>query len=215
MVIAAPPIQADSRRKGRNRRLRPSGERGKGVHGAMGRSTMTNRRKRWLRRFAIGVSIAAFAAPAAAKPTPAGGGGGVALQQSAILRPDDRSDRFTVGQQLLLASAAVRPDDRADRFAISDGASSATSSQQRKRFLGWGRDASDSARSCSSWPSASGSATSAGPKSPESKFAGAAKRSGLFGARFRLVLRALSGSRASSRSSKRTRSSSPVVSTSS
>lgn len=88
---------------------------------------MTNRRRRWLRRFAIGVSIAAFAAPAAAKPTPAGGSGGVALYQSAILRPDDRSDRFTVGQQLLLASAAVRPDDRADRFAISDGASAATS----------------------------------------------------------------------------------------
>jgi hypothetical protein len=99
---------------------------------AMGRSTMTNRRKRWLRRFAIGVSLAAFAAPAAAKPTPAGGGGGVALQQSAIQRPDDRSARFTVGQQVVLASAlastAVRPDDRADRFAISDGASAATSS---------------------------------------------------------------------------------------
>ena len=40
----------------------------------------------------------------------------------ASLRPDDRSDRFTVGQQLLrLANTAVRPDDRADRFAISDG----------------------------------------------------------------------------------------------
>ena len=63
---------------------------------------MTNRRKRWLRRFAIGVSLAAFAAPAAAKPTPAGGGGGVALQQSAIQRPDDRSARFTVGQQVVL-----------------------------------------------------------------------------------------------------------------
>ena len=93
---------------------------------------MTNRRKRWLRRFAIGVSLAAFAAPAAAKPTPAGGSGGVALQQSAIQRPDDRSARFTVGQQVVLASAlastAVRPDDRADRFAISDSASAATSS---------------------------------------------------------------------------------------
>ena len=67
-----------------------------------------------------------------AKPTPAGGGGGVALQQSAIQRPDDRSARFTVGQQVVLASAlastSVRPDDRADRFAISDGALSATSS---------------------------------------------------------------------------------------
>ena len=89
---------------------------------------MRNRRRRWLRRLAIGVSLAAFAAPAAAKPTPAGGSGGVALEPSALVKPDDRSDRFTVGQQVLLASTAVRPDDRANRFAISDGASPATSS---------------------------------------------------------------------------------------
>jgi hypothetical protein len=94
----------------------------------MGRSTMTNRRRRWLRRLAIGVSLAAFAAPAAAKPTPAGGGGGIALDPSALIRPDDRPARFTVGQQLLLVSAAVRPDDRAERFAISNGATPATSS---------------------------------------------------------------------------------------
>jgi hypothetical protein len=94
----------------------------------MGRSTMRNRRRRWLRRLAIGFSLAVFAAPAAAKPTPAGGSGGVALEPSAIVKPDDRSDRFTVGQQVLLVSTAVRPDDRADRFAISDVASPATSS---------------------------------------------------------------------------------------
>jgi hypothetical protein len=89
---------------------------------------MTNRRRRWLRRLAIGVSLAAFAAPAAAKPTPTGGGGGVALEQSAISRPDDKSNRFTVGQQILLASTAVRPDDRADRFAIAGGAATTSAS---------------------------------------------------------------------------------------
>ena len=40
---------------------------------------MTVRRRRWLRRFAIGVSIAAFAAPAAAQPDEGGAGGNGAL----------------------------------------------------------------------------------------------------------------------------------------
>ena len=174
----------------------------------MGRSTMTNRRRRWLRRLAIGVSLAAFAAPAAAKPIP----GPNSMQIS--IRPDDRSDRFTVAQQTLFASTAVRPDDRADRFAIVRrrlagaqraplcgrttariGSRSRTAPRRRQRapraFPGMGPSRSDLARSCSSWPSASGSATSVGPRSSESKFAGAAKRSGLFGARFRLVLRSL------------------------
>jgi hypothetical protein len=48
--------------------------------------------------------------------------------QIASIRPDDRSDRFTVGQQTQLGSNAVRPDDRGDRFAISDGAAPRTSS---------------------------------------------------------------------------------------
>jgi hypothetical protein len=91
---------------------------------------MTIRRRRWLRRLTIGVSLAVFAAPAAAKPTPSAtsmqivsiDSGAivdrtVAPQQSTALRPDDRSDRFAVGQQTQLASNAVRPDDRADRFA--------------------------------------------------------------------------------------------------
>jgi hypothetical protein len=84
---------------------------------------MTNRRRRWLRRLAIGVSFAVFAAPAAAKPVP-----GPNSMQIVSLRPDDRSDRFTVGQQAQPANNAVRPDDRANRFAASAGTSPATSS---------------------------------------------------------------------------------------
>jgi hypothetical protein len=48
--------------------------------------------------------------------------------QIVSIRPDDRADRFTVGQQTPLGGNAVRPDDRADRFAISDAGSPATSS---------------------------------------------------------------------------------------
>ena len=72
---------------------------------------MTNRRRRWVRRLTIGISLAVLAAPAAAKPIPAANS-----LQIVSIRPDDRSDRFTVGQQALVASTAVRPDDRADRF---------------------------------------------------------------------------------------------------
>jgi hypothetical protein len=98
---------------------------------------MTVRRRRWLRRLAIGVSIAAFAAPAAARPDDGGAGGNgaeaaslssraildgaLAPQQAAAVRPDDRADRFAGVQQSVVASNAVRPDDRANRFAISDG----------------------------------------------------------------------------------------------
>ena len=43
---------------------------------------MTKRRKRWLRRLAIGVSFAAFAAPASAQPVqPAASGGGMRLAE--------------------------------------------------------------------------------------------------------------------------------------
>ena len=72
---------------------------------------MTNRRRQWLRRITIGISLAVFVAPAAAKPDP-----GPNSMQIVSIRPDDRSDRFAVGQQTPLASSAVRPDDRADRF---------------------------------------------------------------------------------------------------
>ena len=67
---------------------------------------MTNRRRRWLRRIAIGISFAVFAAPAAAKPVPA-------VNSNGPLAAQER--------------ASVRPDNRADRFAISDAASPATS----------------------------------------------------------------------------------------
>jgi hypothetical protein len=48
---------------------------------------------------------------------------------SSAVRPDDRSDRFVGLQQAQLAST-VRPDDRADRFAISDGAAPVTSTSR-------------------------------------------------------------------------------------
>ena len=83
---------------------------------------MRNRRRRWLRRLAIGISFAVFAVPAAAKPIPAANS-----TQIVSLRPDDRPDRFTVGQQTQPVSKPVRPDDRGNRFAVSDVASPATS----------------------------------------------------------------------------------------
>ncbi len=83
---------------------------------------MKNRtRRRWLRRFAIGLSFATFAAPAAALPDSASVNVDVASPQAAVVRPDDRADRFTGIQQTELAGNSVRPDDRADRFAVSDG----------------------------------------------------------------------------------------------
>lgn len=97
---------------------------------------MMNRRRRWLRRLAIGISFATFVAPAAARPD--GGGasgkrvelssissraildGALAPKQAASVRPDDRADRFTGGlQQSQFVGNAVRPDDRGDRFAVS------------------------------------------------------------------------------------------------
>ncbi|MDX6439707.1 MAG: hypothetical protein QOF45_2290 [Gaiellaceae bacterium] len=103
---------------------------------------MTNRRRRWLRRLAIGISLATFAAPAAARPDEGGAGssgaqiaslssraildGALAPQQAAPVRPDDRADRFTGAQQTQFAGNAVRPDDRANRFAVSGGASRAS-----------------------------------------------------------------------------------------
>ena len=83
---------------------------------------MRNRRKRWLRGFAIGIAFAAFAVPAAAKPIPAANS-----LQIVSIRPDDRPDRFTVGQETQPASSPVRPDDRGNRFAISDVAPPVTS----------------------------------------------------------------------------------------
>jgi hypothetical protein len=87
---------------------------------------MTNRRRRWLRRLAIGIAFATFAAPAAARPDEGGGGSNGVEIASAPVRPDDRADRFTGTQQTQFAGNAVRPDDRADRFAVSGGASQAS-----------------------------------------------------------------------------------------
>jgi hypothetical protein len=98
---------------------------------------MTIRRRRWLRRLAIGISFATFAAPAAARPDEGGARDdgaanasissraildGALAPQHAVVRPDDRADRFTGLQQTQVTAAAVRPDDRADRFASSDAA---------------------------------------------------------------------------------------------
>ena len=80
------------------------------------------RKRRWLRRLAIGLSFALFAAPAAAKPYD-GDGPVFDSQQAATASPDNRADRFTVGQETQFTGSPVRPDDRADRFAISETAS--------------------------------------------------------------------------------------------
>jgi hypothetical protein len=85
---------------------------------------MRKRRRRWLRRLTIGVSFAAFAAPASAQPIEPAAGGGmriVAVNSGTII---DRTlpPRHAEGRPL-----AVRPDDRADRFATSNGAPPATS----------------------------------------------------------------------------------------
>jgi hypothetical protein len=85
---------------------------------------MTKRRRRWLHRLTIGVSFAAFAAPASAQPVQPAAGGGmqiVAVNAGSIVDrtlPPPRAERATI---------AVRPDNRADRFAISDAASPVTS----------------------------------------------------------------------------------------
>jgi hypothetical protein len=86
---------------------------------------MTTRRRRWLRRLAIGLVFATFAAPAAARPDE-GGARGTAGTKAAAVRPDDRANRFTGIQQTQLTGNAVRPDDRAHRFALSDGFSPKT-----------------------------------------------------------------------------------------
>jgi len=86
---------------------------------------MTKRRRRWLRRLTIGVSFAAFAAPASAQPVqPAASGGGMRI---VAVNPGSIIDRTLPPRRAERATSAVRPDDRADRFAISDAASPATS----------------------------------------------------------------------------------------
>ena len=98
---------------------------------------MTVRRRRWLRRFAIGVSIAAFAAPAAAQARRRAGAEEVCSMEQPAVRPDDRADRFAGGQQMLLASNSLRPDDRANRFAISDGVTTATPPRSTDSSVSW------------------------------------------------------------------------------
>ena len=139
MVIAAPVIQADSRRREETGTSIPSGGRGKGVHGD-GEEHNEKSEKRWLRRLAIGVSLAAFRpAPAAAELNPlpgADGGIDAAGSRQSRARTTD-ADRFTVGSRCCSRATAVRPDDRANRFAISDGASPATSSQSTHSSVSW------------------------------------------------------------------------------
>ena len=169
---------------------------------------MTNRRRRWLRRLAIGVSLAAFAAPAAAKPIPGPNSmrsrSGRTTGRIGSPSPSRRSSRAPwcarttarIGSRSPTAPRRRRQQARlCGRTTARIGSQSRTAPRGRQRarqaFPGMGPSRSDWARSCSSWPSASGSGSSVGPKSPKSKFAGAAKRSGLFGARFRLILRSL------------------------
>lgn len=82
---------------------------------------MTIRRRRWLRRLAIGISFATFVTPAAARPDE-GGAGGTRAEISSV-RPDDRADRFTGVQRTQFVGNAVRPDDRASRFAVTGAVS--------------------------------------------------------------------------------------------
>ena len=86
---------------------------------------MTKRSRRWLRRLTVGVTFAAFAAPASAQPIQAAADGGgmriVAVTQGSIV------DRTLPSRRAERATIAVRPDDRADRFAVSDAAPPATS----------------------------------------------------------------------------------------
>jgi hypothetical protein len=114
---------------------------------------MTNRRRRWLRRLTIAISLAAFAAPAAAQPDEGGAGsGGAAIsslssraildgalgpKQAAPVRPDDRATRFTGTQQTQFVGNAVRPDDRANRFAVSGGASQASAPSVDSSSVSW------------------------------------------------------------------------------
>ena len=152
---------------------------------------MTNRRKRWLRRFAIGVSIAAFAAPAAAKPTLPGAAAVSRCMQSAILRPDDR-----VRSVHSRAAAAAREALRCGRTTARIGSRSRTARRRRRHraaqaFPGMGPSRSDSARSCSSWLSGSGSLRPSAQSRRNLSSRGQRNGGGLFGARFRVVLGAL------------------------
>jgi hypothetical protein len=78
---------------------------------------MRNRtRRRWLRRLAVGISFAAFAAPAAAGLDEGGAG------PSSAAGPSISSKAFLDGELGPRPTAVVRPDDRADRFTASQPA---------------------------------------------------------------------------------------------